>query len=416
MLRHVLRRTRAAPLRLSRGASGGGAPSLAAQLVAYAQGRVAAGAHAEADSVLEHGLTMASASGGADEHACIHMALAATAADRGRFASAAQRYEEAARAAISPDVTLAALCAAATLHSAAGAVDAALDAATRSAVHGGSFGARVAAAGARGLALHAAGRARAAGDAYGAVMAVDAPLSAAAKEAHGATVAGALYSAAAWQHCSSDASGSARGLFNAAAALSRDCTAAAASAAAAAPAPLLLSAAAAAEIEADAELGLAQLALCVGDADAAERHCATALRLAEALSGAAHPRVGVVLAVTADATMARLAAAARGAAGGLLADSDGVYVAEALYRRALQLVGTGAESAALAALLQLRLAEVLRVAGPNRASEAERLAAAAAAAGATGALVTRPWTKAAAGAPRTLLSLRLRRAFTGTDA
>jgi hypothetical protein len=148
----------------------------------------------------------------------------------------------------------------------------------------------------------------------------------------------------------------------------------------------------------------------------AERHCATALRLAEALSGAAHPRVGVVLAVTADATMARLAAAARGAAGGLLADSDGVYVAEALYRRALQLVGTGAESAALAALLQLRLAEVLRVAGPNRASEAERLAAAAAAAGATGALVTRPWTKAAAGAPRTLLSLRLRRAFTGTDA
>lgn len=405
MLRLAVRRC-AAPLLQRRSAT-----SLATQLVAYAQGRAAAGAAAEADSVLEHGLTLAS---GADERACIHMASAAVAAGRGRFAAAAQQYEDAARTATTHELSLAALCGAAAQHSAAGSGAAALEAANRAAaVPSAAASARLAAAGARGLALHAAGRA--AGDAYAPVLSAELPLDAAA-EPHGACVAAALHGAAAWVHCSGSAADTSRRLLDAAAALSRDCAALAASA----PAPVLLSAHAAAEIEADAELALAQVALSGGDADAAERHCATALRLAEALAGASHPRVGLVLAVTADATMARLAASARGAKGGVLADSDGVYVAEALYRRAMQLIGTppadkGDGSAALAALLQLRLSEVLRVAGPTRAPEAARLAQAGAAAGA-GPAVARPWAKAADGAPRAMLSLRLRRLLTAPDA
>jgi hypothetical protein len=411
MLRLAARRS-AAPLLQRRSASSTATPSLATQLVAYAQGRASAGASAEAEAVLEHGLTLAS---GADERACIHMASAAVAAGRGRFAAAAQQYEDAAKAATTHELSLAALCGAAAQHSAAGSADAALAAATRAeAVPAGAASARVAAAGARGLALHAAGRA--AGEAYAPVLAAELPLSTAATEPHGASVAAALHGAAAWVHCSGGAADTSRRLLDAAAALSRDCAAAAASA----PAPVLLSAHAAAEIEADAELALAQVALSSGDADAAERHCATALRLAEALAGASHPRVGLVLAVTADATMARLAASARGAKGGVLADSDGVYVAEALYRRAMQLMGTtqadkGEGSAALAALLQLRLSEVLRVAGPTRAPEAARLSQAGAAAG-TGQAVARPWAKAADGAPRAMLSLRLRRLLTAPDA
>jgi hypothetical protein len=448
MLRGVALRTRAVTQlcaacrgrrELANGAPSGGAASLASQLVAFAQSRVAAGAHDEAAQVLEHGLTMVGpASSGGDAHAAVQSALAAVAADRRHLAHAASLFSAAAHAAAasSPELAVAARCSAASAHTAAGDADAALalvrskDADALAAAVGDA--ATLALAGAAGAALHAAGRISAAGEAYAALSAAPtaggATNDGVASAPHGASLAAALHGAAAWHACTGSVA-SARTLFEATASLAHACAATAtASPAAPAPpsAPQLLSAAAAVEVSADAALGLAQLALRAADVAAAERHCDDALRLAESVSGPGHARVGVVLAVSADVTMARLAAAAVRAAGGVLSDSDGVYVAEALYRKALQLLsatGGGAGGAALSALLQRRLAEVLRVSGPNRAPEAERLIASAAAAldgespglAAVGKHAARPWAKAADGEPMVVLSLRLLHALPAAE-
>jgi hypothetical protein len=178
-------------------------------------------------------------------------------------------------------------------------------------------------------------------------------------------------------------------------------------------------------VAADVALTRAQLALCGADIAACaadgEALCGDALRRAEALSGgAADARVALVLAVSADATMTRLAAAAAQAAGGMLANADGVYVAEALYRRALQLLAGGNANAQLTALLQRRLAEVLRLAGPTRAPEAERLIAGAAAhlggVLASGRHAARPWAKGTQAERKALLSLRLRHVLHACEA
>ena len=410
MLRRLARRTGCAACgrRLVTGsaAAPGGAASLAAQLVAYGQSRLAAGAHDEAAQVLEHGLTLlgtpsAADAGAADARACVQMALAAVASDRGRFAQAASLLSAAARSAASP----------------------ALLGEERAVAHAGAGGdvARLALAGAAGGALHASGRVAAAAEAYGALQpeAVDARrLQAAALTPLAGALAAALHGAGVWHACHGGSS-AAQALFESSAAAAH---ASCGTPADAASAPLLLSRSVASLVAADAALGLAQLALRRADADAAERHCEDALRLAEAVSGPAHARVAPVLAVSADAAMARMAAAAKRSAGGVLSAgaSDGVYVAEALYRKALTMLATGAKGVGdadcvlLTALLQRRLAEVLRIAGPSRARESERLVASAAAADGVllvAPLAARPWAKAPPGERDALLSLRLLRAL-----
>ena len=388
------------------------ASSLAAQLVSYSQERVSRGEHGEAVSVLEHGLTLVG-SGEADDSACVGAALAAVHRDTGRFATAAALYDTAGDVARTPALAVSALVWASASHSAAASHPAALHAAQRAETRAlGDPVLGLAVAGARASALHASGSP----DTASAFAPLSAAAAGAAQSLSSALAAG-VHAAALWRGCCGDASG-AQGLLALASQLSLSLQNQLGERPGSAHA--LLCAADARLLSADVALASAQVALFADDADGdAEAHAGEALRLAEALSGDQHPRVGLVLAVSADARLSRLLWDASRQGDGTLGDATEVFVCEALYRRALKLLGEhrqvpGADALAppLKSLLLRRLAEVLRIAGPTRGAEAARVAAEAAWHDDTAAVV-RPWAKAPPAQKRAMLSLRLHRPLLG---